>query len=284
MDEMPAIIRPGFYPPPRPRAPEPERQLHHDHHLKQTQQDYESVYYDGGYDTYNGIDHLTTNVPTQPKAPHVPLLSKRGAGAIWSQPQYDSPLPQPEYNLINGNYTIDCPVPYRLLRQVPHSTTRADEFNHLRYTAVTCDPSDFVGEQYNLRPTMFNPPRSTEIMIVITMYNEDDVLLARTLRGVLANISDLTSRAESPWGKGCWKNVVICLISDGRAKIDLRSRALLTLLGVYQEGIARQNIEGRDVAAHVYEVSASPASAKDGLTDTMLSLPHNYEFRSRMVL
>jgi chitin synthase len=92
-------------------------------------------------------------------------------------------------------------------------------------------------------------------MIVFTMYNEDEILFARTLRGVLANIADLTAReGDGPWGKGCWKKIVVCIVSDGRGKLNPRTKALLTLLGVYQDGVAKGTISGKDVMAHVYEV------------------------------
>jgi chitin synthase len=44
------------------------------------------------------------------------------------------------------------------------------EFSHMRYTAATCDPDDFLPQNgYNLRPAMYN--RETELLIAITYYN-----------------------------------------------------------------------------------------------------------------
>ncbi|KAI1394355.1 chitin synthase I [Hypoxylon trugodes] len=154
--------------------------------------------------------------------------------------------------LYRGNLVLDCPVPPRLLNQLPHG--ERDEFTHMRYTAATCDPNDFYNENFTLRQKLFSKPRHTELFIVITMYNEDDILFARTMIGVLKNIEYMCSRKESKtWGPDAWKKIVVCVVSDGRAKINPRTRALLSGMGVYQEGIAKQQVNNKDVTAHIYE-------------------------------
>ncbi|KAG5984730.1 Chitin synthase, class 3 [Claviceps digitariae] len=154
--------------------------------------------------------------------------------------------------LYNGNLILDCPVPPVLLQQLPHG--ERDEFTHMRYTAATCDPSDFQRENYALRQVLFGKTRKTELFIVITMYNEDDILFARTMIGVFKNIEYMCNRPNSKtWGKDAWKNIMVCVVSDGRAKINPRTKALLSGMGVYQEGIAKQQVNGKDVTAHIYE-------------------------------
>ncbi|EPQ66343.1 Chitin synthase I [Blumeria graminis f. sp. tritici 96224] len=124
----------------------------------------------------------------------------------------------------------------------------------MRYTAATCDPSDFYAERFTLRQKLFAKPRHTELFIVVTMYNEDDILFARTMSGVFKNIEYMCSRKDSKtWGKDAWKKIVVCVVSDGRAKINPRTRAVLAGLGVYQDGIAKQQVNGKDVTAHIYE-------------------------------
>lgn len=125
----------------------------------------------------------------------------------------------------------------------------------MRYSAATCDPSNFAEERFTLRQKLFAKPRHTELFIVITMYNEEDELFARTMMGVIKNIEYMNSRTNSKtWGKDAWKKIVVCVVSDGRAKINPRTRAVLAALGVYQDGIAKQQVNGRDVTAHIYEV------------------------------
>lgn len=160
-----------------------------------------------------------------------------------------------EVQLFNGNLVLDCPVPPKLLAQVPHAEPpERDEFTHMRYSAATCDPSEFYNERFTLRQRLFAKPRHTELFIVVTMYNEDDFLFARTMVGVFKNIEYMCSRTNSKtWGKEAWKKIVVCVVSDGRAKINPRTRAVLAGLGVYQDGIAKQQVNGKDVTAHIYE-------------------------------
>lgn len=163
-----------------------------------------------------------------------------------------------EVQLFNGNLVLDCPIPPRLLNQVPHvQPPERDEFTHMRYSAATCDPSEFFQERFTLRQRLFAKPRHTELFICVTMYNEEDELFARTMMGVIKNIEYMNSRTSSKtWGKEAWKKIVVCVVSDGRAKINPRTRAVLAAMGVYQDGIAKQQVNGKDVTAHIYEVKS----------------------------
>ena len=134
------------------------------------------------------------------------------------------------------------------------------EFTHMRYSAVTCDPADFVTKRFTLRQQLFQKPRATELFIVVTMYNEDEVLFARTMAGVFKNVAYLCSRTRSKtWGKDAWKKVVVCIVSDGRGKINPRTRSVLAGMGCYQEGIAKTKVNDTNVTAHIYEVLTPPS-------------------------
>lgn len=78
---------------------------------------------------------------------------------------------------------------------------------------------------------------------------EDEVLFARTMRGVMANISHLNNeRSRSTvWGDDGWKKIVVCVVVDGRKVFNPRTRAMLAALGVYQEGIAKNMVGGKAV-------------------------------------
>ena len=122
-------------------------------------------------------------------------------------------------DLFQGNLVLDCPVPPRFLNTLPNKKDR--EFTHMRYSAATCDPADFKKERFTLRQVLYEQPRQTEMFIVITLYNEDEVLFARTMHGVMKNIAHLCSRARSKvWGKEGWRKVVVCVVADGRTKYD----------------------------------------------------------------
>ncbi|KAK0271310.1 Chitin synthase, class 2 [Friedmanniomyces endolithicus] len=86
------------------------------------------------------------------------------------------------------------------------------------------------------------------------MYNENEIDFTRTMHGVMRNISHFCSRAKSRiWGKDGWQKIVVCVISDGRAKVHPRTLDALAAMGCYQSGIAKNLVNQREVTAHVYE-------------------------------
>ncbi|KAK0526957.1 Chitin synthase 4 [Tilletia horrida] len=170
--------------------------------------------------------------------------------------------------LYHGNLVLDCPVPSKLLEKLNDRESR--EFTHMRYTAATCDPDKFKEERFTLRPVLFDPPRRTEMFIVLTMYNEDEELFTRTMHGVMTNIAHLCTRERSKtWGKDGWKKVVVCIVSDGRKKVHARTLSVLAAMGVYQEGVAKNMVNGKPVEAHIYEYT------------TQLSMDPTLKFRGR---
>ena len=81
-----------------------------------------------------------------------------------------------QVDLQDGNLVLDMPVPSHI---VPAGMTDQEEMTKMRYTAATCDPDDFMASRYTLRPYLYG--RHTELFIVMTMYNEDEVLFCRTM-------------------------------------------------------------------------------------------------------
>lgn len=91
------------------------------------------------------------------------------------------------------------------------------------------------------------------------------------MHGVMKNIAHLCTRERSKtWGKDGWKKVVVCIVSDGRMKINSRTLSVIATMGCYQDGIAKvcpllptgrsrtwhmlQNIvNNKTVTAHIYE-------------------------------
>jgi chitin synthase len=140
--------------------------------------------------------------------------------------------------LFHGNLVIDSPVPSKLLDLCAIKTER--EFTHMRYSAATCDPNEFKDSGFTLRQIHYDPPRRTELFIVMTMYNEDEELFCRTMTGVVKNIAHLCKRDRSKtWGKDGWKKVVVCIVSDGRSKINSRTLSVIAAMGAYQEGVGK---------------------------------------------
>ncbi|KAF2689872.1 glycosyltransferase family 2 protein [Lentithecium fluviatile CBS 122367] len=154
----------------------------------------------------------------------------------------DYPVPSAIQNAIQAKYRNDL-------------ESGSEEFTHMRYTAATCDPNDFTLKNgYNLRPAMYN--RHTELLIAITYYNEDKVLTARTLHGVMQNIRDIVNLKKSEfWNKGgpAWQKIVVCLVFDGIDPCDKGTLDLLATVGIYQDGIMKKDIDGKETTAHIFE-------------------------------
>lgn len=163
--------------------------------------------------------------------------------------------------LSGGNFSVNIPVPAKALAAPPctssssilhkhRSLQSGFEFSNLRYTAVIGDPDEFVPRGYTLRQREWG--RQTELFVVITMYNEDEVLFIRTWKAVAKNIAHICSK-KNTWGEQGWQKVVVCVVSDGRTKINARTLSVLGLMGVYQEGLIKLAINDDPVSAHVFE-------------------------------
>jgi len=165
-----------------------------------------------------------------------------------------------QVELQQGNLVLDLQVPSHIL---PKGVESKEEMTKLRYTAATCDPDDFMKSKYTLRPYLYG--RQTELFIVMTMYNEDEVLFVKTMNAVIKNIAHLCSRTKSKtWGPMGWQKVVVCVVSDGRSKINKRTLHVLNLMGCYQEGVAKDSIAGKDVTAHIFEYTTQVVVSDTG--------------------
>jgi chitin synthase len=72
------------------------------------------------------------------------------------------------------------------------------------------------------------------------------------------NIAYLCQRSRSStWGETGWKNVIICIVSDGRTKINPRVLNVLGIMGVYQDGIMKNTVNDKEVTAHIFEYTTS---------------------------
>lgn len=101
---------------------------------------------------------------------------------------------------------------------------------------------------------MYN--RHTELLIAITYYNEDKVLTARTLHGVMQNVRDIVNlKRSSFWNKGgpAWQKIVVCLIFDGIDPCDKGVLDTLATIGIYQDNIMKRDIDGEPTTAHIFE-------------------------------
>jgi chitin synthase len=101
---------------------------------------------------------------------------------------------------------------------------------------------------------MYN--RHTELLIAVTYYNEDKVLTARTLHGVMTNIRDIVNMKKSTfWNKGgpAWQKIVVCLVFDGIDPCDKETLDVLATIGIYQDGVMKKDVDGKETVAHIFE-------------------------------
>jgi len=175
--------------------------------------------------------------------------------------------------LTNGHFITEYPVPTPVYSAIEaeYSNTKTTEFSHMRYSAVTCDPDEFSeANGWTLRTKKYG--RETELLIAVTSYNEDKILYARTLHGVMLNIRDICkTKASKYWrthaeeGRPAWQKITVALIVDGLEPMDKSVLDLLATVGVYQDGVMKKQVDGVDTVAHVFEyttqlsVDATPA-------------------------
>ncbi|TPX75821.1 chitin synthase [Chytriomyces confervae] len=170
-----------------------------------------------------------------------------------------------------GKFVHEVPVSRFVMEGGKYDGTEpnGEEFTRLRYTAITCEPDDFVKEEYLLRQTMFD--RKIKIAVVITMYNEDDILFCRSFRAIMKNIADLCS-GRALWTPDSWKEVLVVIVSDGRAKVNPKVLDVLSILGVYMPGLVRDTVEDVPVKAHMFEFttqsSVDPSLERRGMYDS----------------
>ena len=127
-------------------------------------------------------------VPTLNYAPNYPpgqrpLVHQQSSGYSVAREKMMKRRSVRHVQLQEGNLVLDVQVPTHI---VPRGMDGAEEFTKMRYTAATCDPDDFMRSKYSLRPYLYG--RQTELFIVMTMYNEDEVLFTRTMNAYVVPI------------------------------------------------------------------------------------------------
>jgi len=134
----------------------------------------------------------------------------------------------------------------------------------MRYTAATCDPDEFTeANGWSLRTKAYN--RETELLISVTSSNEDKTLYARTLYGVMLNVRDICKTEQSKYWRGTaeegtpgWQRITVALVVDGLEAMDKTVLDILATIGVYQDGVMKKSVNGKNTVAHIFEVDFIP--------------------------
>jgi chitin synthase len=115
------------------------------------------------------------------------------------------------------------------------------EITQARYTAVTTKkPADFSDDQNILQVTELH--RKIDVMICVTMYNEDATELTETLTKIGRNIKHMVRHPiDSPdfrkHGESIWRSIVTTIICDGRQKMDPSTMRYLHDMGLLDENL-----------------------------------------------
>lgn len=206
------------------------------------------------------------------RPPSTMSTATSGVDSAWRRRQTIKRGVTRKVKLTNGNFIAEykVPTPVYSAIEAKYSTTATTEFSHMRYTAATCDPDDFTeANGWSLRQKLW--ARQTDVLIAVTSYNEDKTLYARTLHGVMVNIRDICKTKQSKYwrrtaeeGSPGWQRITVALIVDGLEPMDKTVLDILSTVGVYQDGIMKKQVDGKDTVAHIFEyttqlsVDASP--------------------------
>ncbi|PGH08776.1 chitin synthase B [Helicocarpus griseus UAMH5409] len=215
-------------------------------------------------DQYGHMNNPAAGFGVPGRVPSPYSRSEASSTEAWRQRQAPGNLRRyatRKVKLVQGSVlSVDYPVPSAIQNAVQAKYRNdleggSEEFTHMRYTAATCDPNEFtLHNGYNLRPAMYN--RHTELLIAITYYNEDKMLTARTLHGVMQNIRDIVNLKKSEfWNKGgpAWQKIVVCLVFDGIDPCDKDTLDVLATIGIYQDGVMKKDVDGKETVAHIFE-------------------------------
>ena len=85
-------------------------------------------------------------------------------------------------------------------------------------------------------------------------------MYSRTLHGVMLNIRNICKTKSKYWRKSAeeglpgWQRICVALIVDGLEPMDKSVLDLLATVGVYQDGVMKKDVDGKDTVAHIFEV------------------------------
>ena len=131
------------------------------------------------------------------------------------------------------------------------------EYTHCRYTpVVTEDPRDFGIDGYTLR--LQREDRRIRLLICVTLYNEDQDTLRKTMLGICDNLEVLYEKFTLADGrKGLdWQEVAVVIIQDGVRMADPSVMAAATVQGFFSPVVLQDDVLGTPTSLHLFEYTA----------------------------
>lgn len=61
-------------------------------------------------------------------------------------------------------------------------------------------------------------------------------------------------RKTAEEGNPAWQRITVALIVDGLEAMDKSVLDILATVGVYQDGVMKKQVDGKDTIAHIFEV------------------------------
>ncbi|KAF6752025.1 chitin synthase [Ephemerocybe angulata] len=189
-------------------------------------------------------------------------------------PHFIAPLPalptmqanypeSPFNNYLSRASTIDLDSGWRRRQAIARGEKRKVKLTKGHFIAEYRVPTAICNAQeikytYSKSTEMYN--RETELLIAVTSFNEDKMLYARTLHNIMLNIRDICKTKKSKYWRGCaeegtpaWQKITVALVVDGLECMDKSVLDLLATVGVYQDGIMKKKVDGKDTEAHIFE-------------------------------
>ncbi|KAK4168305.1 hypothetical protein QBC43DRAFT_310056 [Cladorrhinum sp. PSN259] len=157
-----------------------------------------------------GPSHVTSHLALKPaladsETPH-PTLHQSSADAQKYTGRSSSKRPGKSNPLFGGQYAVDILVSDNI-QKLHHHLRSTPEVRYCRYSAVTCEPSQFVANNYLLRPSIYSSGRRP-ISILVSVFIGDtrtqtttaDTFnaLAKMIDGLHAMRKVVTSFGEYP--------------------------------------------------------------------------------------
>ncbi|KAJ3124589.1 Chitin synthase, class 1 [Nowakowskiella sp. JEL0407] len=198
-------------------------------------------------------------------------------------PPPSSPAPKMRKNRAPPVDFVELPLP-KGYYQTEYSVTVPPRFqpgtSSLRYTAATLNWDEFATgnaegkKPYTLRQAELQ--KTTKIMIIVTMYNEEVDLFVATMHNVYKNIEFLVDQKFEAGVN--FDEIVVCIICDGRKKCPKEVKLALELLGTYQaDELILTDFMEEPVHAHIFEhLSGSHIALRDKKTKDIRLEPSKY--------
>lgn len=60
-------------------------------------------------------------------------------------------------------------------------------------------------------------------------------------------------------GRAAWQRITVALIADGLKPMDKSVLDIFATIGIFQDGVVKESVNGKPTTAHIFEVGAGGA-------------------------